>query len=666
MSADGTVVGYPSSASNLVDADENGLVDGFLTQIDSLEDPIVFISQGSPRVGETADEMQFRYTVCQRAGRQERFEFGWQTADGAGTATRDEDYVDSGGHLEFEGTVTEVFATAQVLDDDVDEPWETVYVDGNLETGAYVPARERGTIEDDDPDPGNGPVYFEREGEILAVETVSEAEPKAIASGTDPAVSRDGRRLAFIRHTSGEPDQLMIAGADGSNAESVLVANGAGEGFGLGRPAWSPDGTKLAVTDFNGNDTGDIAVVTNFETDEAETVLDDAETIGPTLSYSPDGARLAFDLDGAITTVDVDTGETDALGSGRDPSYGPQGNLVFTRSGGLWILPDGGAADNFEPADGGREASFARPAYSPDGSALVYVVDEAGQYIETALIANGDNTQLTPDGSVDAGPAWGAAGGPPLPTVSIGDATAAEGAPLTFDVDLSAPAATQVTVTATTSAGSAGSSDFTGGSAQVIFDPGETHSSFAVETLTDELDEDSETLSVALSSPSGAVIGDGQATGTITDDDNPPAVSIGDAEAAEGENVEFPLTLSSPSGRAVSVQVTTADDTTTAGDYSPLVGASVTIPAGSTEGVAVVQTTEDRRCPRRTRASPRRIAALGQRPRSTTKRRLGRHRVRRRRGGRRRRRPGACTHGGGSRAERSRSPSSSPPRRRPT
>ena len=305
--------------------------------------------------------------------------------------------------------------SVEVLEDDVDEPWETLYLIGTG-GGAFEPVRERGSIVDEDPDPGDGPVYFERGAQIVALAPADE-DPKPVATGSDPAVSRDAQRLAFIKHTSGEPDQLMIAGADGSDAEPVLVATGAGDGYGLGRPAWSPDGSKLAVAVFTGNTitpTADIAVVDDFETHAAETVFAAAEEVGDTLSYSPDGAKLAFDLAGKVTTLDIDSGETEALVPGEDPSYGPQGDIVFVDGGAMRILPDGGGgADPFEPAADGEPDAVqdARPAWAPDGTEIVFVRSGAGgSWIDTAPAGGGRATQLTPTSSHDLNPAWAAAG----------------------------------------------------------------------------------------------------------------------------------------------------------------------------------------------------------------------------------------------------------------
>ena len=62
----------------------------------------------------------------------------------------------------------------------------------------------------------------------------------------------------------------------------------------------------------------------------------------------------------------------------------------------------------------------------------------------------------------------------------------------------------------------------------------------SVATTPDEISEENETFTLALSSVSpNAVIGTGTARGTINDDDGTPSLSVADASAAEGEAVVF-------------------------------------------------------------------------------------------------------------------------------
>ena len=84
----------------------------------------------------------------------------------------------------------------------------------------------------------------------------------------------------------------------------------------------------------------------------------------------------------------------------------------------------------------------------------------------------------------------------------------------------------------------------------------------------DTVSEASESFTVTLSLPVNATIADGTATGTITDDDPLPVLSIGDASGAEGNsgttNLVFTATLTPASGQSVTVSYQTANGTAAA------------------------------------------------------------------------------------------------------
>ncbi|WP_370499630.1 Calx-beta domain-containing protein [Mycolicibacterium sp. jd] len=113
--------------------------------------------------------------------------------------------------------------------------------------------------------------------------------------------------------------------------------------------------------------------------------------------------------------------------------------------------------------------------------------------------------------------------GPP-PVISIADLAVAEGngdhAHFMFVVTLDRASTEAVTVHYTTANGTATAGvDYTAASGVIEFAPGVTSRTVHVDILGDTLAESSETLTVTLSSATGATIADGTATGTITDDD---------------------------------------------------------------------------------------------------------------------------------------------------
>lgn len=117
-------------------------------------------------------------------------------------------------------------------------------------------------------------------------------------------------------------------------------------------------------------------------------------------------------------------------------------------------------------------------------------------------------------------------------TVAIASASVSEGnaglRTITFAVDLSAPAANQVSVTATTVGGTAiAGEDFQAKTGTVTIAAGQTHGDFVVNLLPDQILEGDETFTVVLSNPSAGVsITTGTATGTIINDDQGTPVAI--------------------------------------------------------------------------------------------------------------------------------------------
>ena len=157
-----------------------------------------------------------------------------------------------------------------------------------------------------------------------------------------------------------------------------------------------------------------------------------------------------------------------------------------------------------------------------------------------------------------------------LPSLSIEDATVNEGNEANFVVELSEASDETVTVSYATSNGTAeAGTDYTGESGTLIFEAGDIQKTIEVQTSQDGLDEANEEFSVELSSPNGATLSKRTGTGTITDDDVPPGLSINNAEASEGSPAQFTVTLTPASGKTVTVDYATADGSAEApADYT--------------------------------------------------------------------------------------------------
>ena len=185
------------------------------------------------------------------------------------------------------------------------------------------------------------------------------------------------------------------------------------------------------------------------------------------------------------------------------------------------------------------------------------------------------------------------------PSLSIGDASATEGQSLTFEVTLSAAAASTVTVQYRTANGTASSSDYTSASGTLRFSAGETRKTISVRTTDDTRDENNETITVTLSSANGATISDGRAAGTGTIIDNEPrSLSIADASATEGQSLTFVVTLSPAAAWRVEVSYSTSELLDpSASDPSDYIGTSgwLVFAAGESRKTISVRTIDDTR-----------------------------------------------------------------------
>jgi chitinase len=188
------------------------------------------------------------------------------------------------------------------------------------------------------------------------------------------------------------------------------------------------------------------------------------------------------------------------------------------------------------------------------------------------------------------------------PTMSVADATAVEGSPLSFVVSLSKAAEGAVTFDYATSDDTAKApGDYTAVTAgKGTIAAGATSTTITVQTTQDTTPESTEAMKLTLSNPSGATLSDGQAVGTITDNDTVtlPTVSVGDAHATEGSPIVFTVTLSAKSAVPVQVGWKTSDnapgDTAkTPEDYVAEHNSSLVIPAGQLTATFDVATVND-------------------------------------------------------------------------
>ena len=215
-----------------------------------------------------------------------------------------------------------------------------------------------------------------------------------LTDGSWPSWSPDSRRIVF--HRDGH---VRVIGADGEG--EIELATGEW-------PTWSPDGQRIAFATREGG----ISVM-NADGSAARAVMSPAlAVLAPNgvgkLSWSPDGALIAFerfgDEDGFIPTwifamtVDGATHYYLAAFGGyeRDPAWSPRGSRVLYINGpfGISVVERGGGEPTLLYTDA-RAFSISRPSWSPDGRKIGFSTQERVPVIMSVSVDGSDEGPLT-------------------------------------------------------------------------------------------------------------------------------------------------------------------------------------------------------------------------------------------------------------------------------
>jgi Tol biopolymer transport system component len=197
-----------------------------------------------------------------------------------------------------------------------------------------------------------------------------------VALDIDPAVSRDGKRIAYSGALPNGDWDLYVMNADGSNRVRLTNTPGADD-----RPAWSPDGKRIAFMSPGNSAYPQIYVVNADGT--GLTRLTDSQGNSGSPEWSSDGKQILFDRDRTgwenkgIFSMSPDGANVRQLTSGyrdRQPTWSPDDRrIAFVRE------LDGGTELFVMNADGSdtKQLTFgittvSDPAWSPDGTSIAF------------------------------------------------------------------------------------------------------------------------------------------------------------------------------------------------------------------------------------------------------------------------------------------------------
>ena len=354
-----------------------------------------------------------------------------------------------------------------------------------------------------------------------------------------------------------------------SAVASEIVTAACTASFESGDTAVAADltGSSSMATIFAGATSGSCLLDTAQDTTD-----EDDETFTVTLSGVSSNAQLAADPTAKGTIVDDDPLPTLSV---NDVSGTEGTSLTFTVT--LSAESEKTVTVDYATSEADPQSAVSGTDFTAASGTLTFSPGDPGDTTKTITVATTDDTTVetsetftltlsnpgnatisdaTAKGTItDADAA--------LPTLSVADAQATEGSPVTFMVSLSAASAQTVTVDWATlglpgnvyfDIYTADAGDYVPGAGTLTFAPGDVEKTVSVATLEDTAHEEDEPFRLLLSNPTNAVFaGEGNVVltpeGTILDDDDPPVASVDSGTVGVGGDAIFTLRLSPESGK---------------------------------------------------------------------------------------------------------------------
>lgn len=275
----------------------------------------------------------------------------------------------------------------------------------------------------------NGRILFVREGNLWLWQAGTSRQFSQGGTWNQPAFSSDGKDIAYVYWADNFSD-IFVMSADGTNSRRLTRGQSASlpDNSWAMRPAWSPDGARLAfISDANSNHNQ----VWVMSSDGGSRRQLTSEALGllwaDSLAWDPSGERIAVTaapdmrVPSNVYLIDVAKGTFEKLSTqlngAYDPSFSPDGSAIAyvgrPNSRGVLVV---------QTLDGKQTASLDKlpflrsPVWAPDGKTIAFLAGQGGTFeiwtmsvqYTAAGFELGEPHQLTRDAAVDpiSGLSW--------------------------------------------------------------------------------------------------------------------------------------------------------------------------------------------------------------------------------------------------------------------
>lgn len=234
---------------------------------------------------------------------------------------------------------------------------------------------------------------------------------------SSPAFSPNGKKIAYVG-SAGRRTNIYVMDADGSNKRLVTDESKIpGDGKSDFDPSFSPSGRKIVFSRGEGYRAYSLYKINVDGSDFAPVY--EGQRLSENPAWSPDGTKIALNYGpNGIATVSPDGTGYDRIGSGYDPDWSPDGTrLTFALDEGSGV-----EAEIYTMKEDGTErtqlthpdrpfplnrTSAGGPVFSPGGGKIAFHDGRDGDGEIFIIDADGTNEKkLTQNQAADFVPAW--------------------------------------------------------------------------------------------------------------------------------------------------------------------------------------------------------------------------------------------------------------------